>query len=371
MSKVLSVKYNKKPCYDICIEKNFKQLSAKISEVFEGERKCCIITDSTVGKLYADTVKEAVKDNFAAVEVFTFKAGEDSKNMDTVGLGLEFLLKHKFNRKDIILALGGGVVGDTAGFISSIYMRGIEFIQVPTSLLACVDSSVGGKTGVDFNGYKNIVGAFKMPKLVYINTSVLSSLTARQYYSGMGEVLKYGLIMDSKFYEWILDNMYGIFDLKSDVLEEMIEKSCACKQKVVEADPLEAGLRKTLNFGHTIGHAIEKHMDFKLLHGECVALGMVCAAHISWKRGMISMDDFYEIRDMMVPFNLPITITGMDPKEVVKLTKSDKKNDNSSKKAKFVLLSKVGKSVYDEEVSDKEMLDALEQINVTEEDLKA
>lgn len=371
MSKLINVKYNKKPCYDICIEKNFKGLSGKLSEVFQGEKKACIVTDSTVGKLYAEQVKEAVKDNFIDVKVFTFKAGEESKNMDTVNAGIEFLLENKFTRKDVILALGGGVVGDTAGFMASIYMRGIDFVQIPTSLLACVDSSVGGKTGVDYKGYKNIIGAFYMPKLVYINTGTLSSLTARQYYSGMGEVLKYGLIMDAKYYEWILDNMYGIFDLKPAILEEMIEKACTCKQKVVEADPCEAGLRKILNFGHTLGHAIEKHVDFKLLHGECVALGMICAAHISWKREMISMEDFFEIRDMMVPFNLPITVENIDPKEVVKLTKSDKKNDSGSKKAKFVLLSKVGKAVFDEEVSDEEMLTALAEIHYTEEDMKA
>lgn len=371
MSKLINVKYNKKPCYDICIEKNFKALAGKIGEIYEGKKKACIVTDSTVGPLYAETLTNAVKDCFSEIVVFTFKAGEESKNMDTVQDGMEFLLKNNFTRKDVILALGGGVVGDTAGFIASIYMRGIDFIQIPSTLLACVDSSVGGKTGVDYKGYKNIVGAFKMPRLVYINTGLLSSLTARQYYSGMGEVLKYGLIMDAKYYEWILDNMYGIFDLKPSILEEMIEKSCLCKQKVVESDPLEEGLRKILNFGRTLGHAIEKHVNFKLLHGECVALGMICAAHISWKRGMISMEDFFEIRDMMVPFNLPITIEDIDVKEVVKLTKNDKKNDSGSKKAKFVLLSKVGKAVFDEEVSDEEMLTALAEIHYTEEDMKA
>lgn len=368
MSSVLNVKLNKKPCYDIMFEKSFQALGPAVKELGFAGTKCCIITDSSVGPLYAEKVTNQLKKAFNEVYTYTFEAGEENKNLDVVRDALKFLVEHKFNRKDVIAAVGGGVVGDLAGFTASLYMRGIDFIQIPTTLLACVDSSVGGKTGVDFDGYKNMIGAFKMPRLVYINTSTLKSLTARQYYSGMGEVLKYGLIMDGAFYEWILENMYGIFDLKADILGEMIERCCELKARVVEQDPFETGLRKTLNFGHTIGHAIEKYKNFELMHGECVALGSVCAAYISWKKGMLDMEDFYEIRDMFVPFNLPITITDIDPNDIIELVKSDKKA--TDKGVSFCLLKKVGKAVISDDVTEQEMLDAIGQIHFTEDDAK-
>ena len=368
MSTVINIKLNKKPCYDVVIEKGFSRLKGYVEALQYTNNKCCIVTDSTVGPLYTEKVTKILSQCFTDVKVFTFAAGEESKNLDTVCQLLTMLTENDFTRKDVLFALGGGVVGDLTGFAASIYMRGIDFIQLPTTLLAAVDSSVGGKTGVDYDKFKNLVGAFKMPKLVYLSTNSLSTLTARQYYSGMAEVLKYGLIMDAPFYSWILEHMYEIFDLEPACLEEMIGHCVSCKAKVVEQDPYEEGLRKILNYGHTLGHAIEKHMDFKLYHGECVALGIVCASYISWKKEMLSMEEYYEIRDMMVPFNLPISIDNINLKEVVSLTKKDKKNAEG--KVRFVLLKKVGKATWDNEITDEEMLDALNQIYFSEEDMK-
>lgn len=365
MSKVLTINMNKKPLYDIVIENDFDALAERL-ESYRG-RRCMIVTDTNIGPIYKDTVTDKISDVFKEVHSFIFKAGEDSKNLDSVQDALKELVEHKFDRKDCIIALGGGVTGDLAGFTASIYMRGIDVIQIPTSLLAQVDSSIGGKTGVDFDQYKNMIGAFYMPKLVYINTATLSTLDARQFYSGMAEVMKYGLIMDASFYEWILEKMYEIQERDADVLEEMIETCCRCKQRIVERDPYEQGERALLNFGHTIGHAIEKYMDFKLLHGECVALGCVCAAYISWKKERLSMDEYYEIRDMFVPFNLPISAEHLEPEKIVELTKSDKKSDGSG--IKFILLKKVGKAVIDTTVTDEEMLAALNEINFSDEDM--
>ena len=368
MSGIVNVKLSKKPCYDVYIEKGFSRLG-KVLENFELKgKKCCIITDTNVEPLYSEKVKTTLSSIFSTIEIYSFEAGENSKNIDTVMSIIDFLVDKNFNRQDVLFALGGGVVGDVTGFAASIYMRGIEYIQLPTTLLSMVDSSVGGKTGVDFKAYKNIIGAFKMPKLVYISTNSLNTLTARQYYSGMGEVLKYGLIMDAGFYSWILENMYGIFDLNSETMEEMIKCCVELKARIVDQDPYESGLRKILNFGHTIGHAIEKYKGFTLYHGECVSLGIICASYISWKKNMLSMEEFYEIRDMFVPFNLPISIDLLDIEEIIRLTKKDKKNNDD--KVKFVLLKKVGKSVWDEVVTDEEMKDALNQINFSEEDLK-
>lgn len=358
MSKILTVTMNKKPIYDIVIENDFDALTKRLEPY--RDRRCMIVTDTNVGPIYLDAVTEKAASVYKEVYSVSFQAGEDSKNLITVQTVLKELIEHKFDRKDCIIALGGGVVGDLAGFAASIYMRGIAVIQIPTSLLAQVDSSIGGKTGVDFDQYKNMVGAFYMPKLVYINTATLSTLDARQFYSGMAEVLKYGLIMDASFYEWILQKMYEIHERDAATLEEMIETCCQCKQRVVERDPYENGERAILNFGHTLGHAIEKYMDFKLLHGECVALGSVCAAYISWKKGKLSMEEYYEIRDMFVPFQLPISLTEIEPEKIVKLTKADKKSDGGG--IKFILLKKVGKAVIDTTVTPEEMLAALQEI---------
>nr|MCR5500243.1 3-dehydroquinate synthase [Acetatifactor sp.] len=225
--------------------------------------------------------------------------------------------------------------------------------------------SIGGKTGVDFDGYKNMVGAFKMPKLVFMNFETLKTLDERQYYSGFAEIMKHGLIKDAEFYEWLLENMYEIHERDLSVLKEMLQRSCMVKKLVVEKDPTEQGDRALLNLGHTIGHAIEKAKNFALFHGECVALGCVAAAYISWKKEMLSMEEYYEIRDMFVPFCLPITVDGISPEEVLKLTKSDKKKEGDH--IKFILLKKIGKAVIDTSVTDDEILAAIKEIYFDEE----
>ena len=202
-----------------------------------------------------------------------------------------------------------------------------------------------------------------------MNLSVLKDLPGRQYFAGMAEVLKSALIKDGKFYEWLINNFYEICQREADFVEEMIFRTNEIKKSIVEKDPFEKGDRALLNFGHTLGHAIEKYKNFEMLHGECVALGCICAAYISWKRDLITSDDYYEIRDMFVPFCLPITIEDIDPKQIVSLTHSDKKADNHS--INFILLKKVGKGIIDTTVTDEEMLDALNEIHFTEEDMKA
>lgn len=360
MSKLITVNVGRKPAYDIMIEKDFFSLKQKLVEIGLNGRKCMIVSDSNVGPIYKSQIMNEIQNDCKEICYFEFTAGEASKNLETVQKLITAMIENHFTRKDFVLALGGGVTGDLAGFAASIYMRGIPFIQVPTSLLAQVDSSIGGKTGVDFEQYKNMIGAFYMPKLVYINTSTLATLDARQFYSGMAEVMKYGLIMDASFYEWMIDKMYDIHDKNHDVMEELIETCCICKQRIVERDPFENGDRALLNFGHTIGHAIEKSKNFELLHGECVALGCVCAAYISWKKNLLSMDEFYEIRDMFVPFNLPISLDELDPEEIVRLTKSDKKSEGDY--TKFILLKRVGKAVIDKTVTDDEILAAVKEI---------
>lgn len=365
MIKEINVEYksDKNNPYTIYVNDTFDLLKDKLKELYDEKKvKACIITDSNVSELYLNDVKNVIGDVFIDVYDYVFQAGEQSKNLDTVEGAYEYLTINHFNRKDVLIALGGGVVGDLTGFTAATYMRGIDFIQVPTTLLSQVDSSIGGKTGVDFKQYKNMVGAFKMPKLVYINTSVLKSLSDVQFASGMGEVLKAGLLKDGKFYEWTINNFSEINDKDPEILNEMISRSIDIKRVIVEKDPFEQGERALLNLGHTAGHAIEKYMDFKLAHGECVALGIIVAAYISWKRDLIKMEDFYEIRDMFVPFNLPITVDHIDADEIVKLTKSDKKAENGF--VKFILLKKIGKAFIENDVTDEEIKEAVNTLYI-------
>ncbi len=360
MSDILTVNYEKKPCYDIVIDNSFNELASRVKELGFENRKIAIITDTNVKALYSEEIEKILSEVSDKVIVYAIPAGEENKNLSEIEKIYQVLIEEHFDRHDLIVALGGGVVGDMAGYTAATYLRGISFIQIPTTLLAQTDSSIGGKTGVDFNGYKNMVGAFHMPRLVYINISTLNSLDERQFASGFAEVMKHGLIKDSNFYTFLIDNIYEINDKDPEVLMEMIRRSCEIKKAVVEKDPTEKGDRVLLNFGHTLGHAIEKAKNFKLTHGECVALGSIAAAFISWKKEMISMEEYYEIRDMFVPFDLPISIEDLDADEVVKLAKSDKKADQD--KIRFILLKSIGKAVVSMEVTDEEMKNALDEI---------
>ncbi len=368
MAQRMTINYEKKPCYDIVFTDSFNLLTDELQAFAIENRRVAVIADSNTEKLFGNAVLEQLAGHCKKVILHSFPAGEANKTLDTVKDIYKKLIEGEFDRKDLLIALGGGVVGDVTGYTAATYLRGVDFVQIPTTLIAQSDSSIGGKTGVDFDGYKNMVGAFYMPKLVYMNVSVLKELDDRQFYAGFAEVMKHGLIKDAMFYEWLLDNMYEIHDREEAVLEEMVMRSCTVKKLVVEKDPKEQGDRALLNFGHTIGHAIEKAMHFEMLHGECISLGMVAAAYISWKHNWLSMDEYYEVRDMFVPFNLPISIDSINPEEILRLTKSDKKMESGQ--IKFVLLKKVGKAVIDRTVTDEEILEAIREIYFSDEDAK-
>lgn len=368
MAQRMTINYEKKPCYDIVFSQSFEELGCELEDLGIKERRLCIVTDSSVEALYAQSVFEIIKDKCKKAVIFSFPSGEQSKTLDTARKVYTFLIEEGFDRGDLLIALGGGVVGDLTGFAAATYLRGIDFIQIPTTLLSQADSSIGGKTGVDFDGFKNMVGAFHMPKLVYMNVSSLKTLEERQYFSGFAEIMKHGLIRDHIFYEWLLENMYEICEREPSVLEEMVMRSSSIKKMIVEKDPMEKGDRALLNLGHTIGHAIEKAKNFELYHGECVALGCVAAAFISWKHELLTMEEYYEIRDMFVPFNLPISVEDIDAREIAALTKTDKKMDAG--KLKFILLKKVGKAMVDTSVTEEDIINAVREIVFTEDDMK-
>ena len=362
LTSSLFVKTGKNEGYSIYFEQSFDRLQELLEKNCQiSRRKICIVSDSHVFPLYGEQVVSALNGHCVSLSSFIFTAGEKNKTLGTVKQLYEHLILQHFERRDLILALGGGVVGDLAGYAAATYLRGIDFVQVPTTLLSQVDSSIGGKTGVDFDSYKNMVGAFHQPSLVYMNLNTLMSLDAQQFACGMGEILKHGLIKNADYYEWLINHIAEIQDRELPVLLEMVQESCKIKRDVVEKDPMEKGERALLNFGHTIGHAIEKVKSPQLLHGQCVALGSVAAAYISFKRGLLSTEEFYEIRDMNVGFDLSFLVDDIDSEEILKITKSDKKMDSG--KIKFVLLKNIGKAFIDHTVTDEEILEAISFIN--------
>lgn len=361
MSKDIMIQYENKPCYEIKIRPNFEDLVASLHNMNQKSyNKVCVVTDSKVAKLCLKNMYDLLKNEYNQVLTFEFPNGESSKNMDTVEKLYQVLINSHFDRGDLLIALGGGVVGDLTGFTAATYLRGIDFVQVPTTLLSQVDSSIGGKTGVDFLHYKNMVGAFYMPQLVYINTDVLHTLEDVQFQSGMGEIIKHGLIRNSNYYDWLKAHVSDITTQDANAMEEMIYQSCLIKKNVVEIDPKELGIRAYLNFGHTVGHAVEKLSDFQLYHGQCVAIGMVSAGYLSMKRNCISQEEYDDMIWTIEAFGLPRGVDGLDPQQILAATKSDKKMVGN--KIKFVILEATGNAAIDTEFTDDEILEAISVI---------
>jgi 3-dehydroquinate synthase len=271
-------------------------------------KRFVVVADSTVTKLYGDAVLASLGQAGFSAELITFPAGEASKTLATVANLASRLAQAGLDRKDGLIALGGGVTGDLTGFLASSYMRGIAFVQIPTTLLAQVDSSVGGKTGVDIPEGKNLVGAFYQPRAVYIDSLVLHTLPKAELLNGIAEVIKYGVIYDHDFFTFLEKERSAILALDLPVLEKVIETCCAIKAKVVAADEREADLRRILNFGHTIGHAVEADSGYQLAHGSAVAIGMVAASRLAVAKGMFPAVDADRLKNLIHAFGLPTSI---------------------------------------------------------------
>lgn len=348
--------------YPIYFEKDFQNLADVMREACLDEKKICIVTDSHVSPLYLNAVRNVLLNVSSDIFSFTFEAGEKNKNLNTVQELYQTLIENEMDRKGILVALGGGVVGDLTGFAAATYLRGIDFIQVPTTLLSQVDSSVGGKTGVDFLQYKNMVGAFHQPRLVYMNMGTLQSLPVREFTCGMGEILKTGLICDGDFFHFVCQNQTVISSLDFHMISRMIRRCCEIKAAVVERDPKEQGERALLNLGHTVGHAVEKLKDFQLLHGQCVGIGLIAAAFLSMNRGLLTAEEYETIRRGCQSYGLPLSVDSLNAEEVLAATKKDKKMEAGH--IKFILMDGIGKSFIDKTVTDGELLQAIREILV-------
>jgi 3-dehydroquinate synthase len=317
--------------------------------------KAAIVTNPTVSALYLSLVQNSLEDSGIEVHVVTVPDGEKYKTLDTVGAIHGKLMKAGLDRTSCVVTLGGGVIGDMAGFVAATYMRGINFVQIPTTLEAQVDASVGGKTAVDHESGKNMVGAFYQPRFVLIDTGTLLSLDKRDVRSGLAEVIKHGLIRDQALVDFLDEKMEQVAELEieADDLDWLIARNCEIKAGVVEADETEKGLREILNYGHTVGHAIESASSFRLRHGEAIALGMMAEARIAVEKGICEEDTLTLQNALLKRTGLGVWSRDVRQSAVIELMASDKKAREGV--IRFVLLEGVGRVIHSDDVSASEI----------------
>ncbi|MEH6582217.1 MAG: 3-dehydroquinate synthase [Halioglobus sp.] len=313
-----------------------------------------LISNETIAPLYMDRVKAALGERSLISEVI-LPDGEQYKSLDTLSAVFDQVMTERHNRSTTFVAIGGGVVGDITGFAAACYQRGVNFVQVPTTLLSQVDSSVGGKTGVNHPLGKNMIGAFYQPQAVLIDINTLQTLPDREFAAGLAEVVKYGLICDADFYQWLQQNIKQVLAREEAALAEAIERSCACKAQVVAADEREGGVRAILNLGHTFGHAIETAQGYGVwLHGEAVAVGMLLALQMSAARGWIAKADVTGFSQLLQAMNLPtVAPDNMSPQIFLDLMGRDKKVIDG--RLRLVLLSAIGEACVVDDVTEAEL----------------
>lgn len=344
--------------YDISIERGILSSVGKRMSLLGLKGKAAIVTNPRVGKLYGEAVSASLRSaGFEAIAI-TVPDGEEYKTIEVASTIYDGLIKHRMERSSAIVALGGGVIGDMAGFVAATYLRGVPFVQVPTTLLSQVDSSVGGKTGVNHPSGKNLIGAFYQPKAVFIDPDVLRTLDERELRAGLAEVIKYGVIWDEGFFSFLEENSEGLLSL-NDVIIKAIERSCSIKAEVVGADETESNLRAILNFGHTFGHAIESLSGYgNFRHGEAVAIGMVLASRFSARAGLCKDADAERIKALIGMMKLPTGPPAIKTGDWIAAMRLDKKVEGA--RLRFVLVNSIGRVIL-KEVNEAELRDFFSQ----------
>ncbi len=320
-----------------------------------------VITNPKIGYFYTDILVTQLKETGFEARVIEIPDGEEYKNLKTIAYLYDKLVEMHAHRKTTLIALGGGVIGDIVGFVAATFMRGIPFVQIPTTLLAQVDSSVGGKTGVNLTTAKNMVGSFWQPQAVIIDPDVLKTLSLREIKSGLAEVIKYGMIKDASFFEYLEKNIQQIERLETSAMVHIIASSCKIKAEVVEADELEMDLRAILNFGHTIGHAIESQTSYQIFrHGEAISIGMSAATKIAARLGMFPAKDVPRLTTLLQMAGLPIRFKDLSPNDLLQAMSLDKKRV-SSQQIRFILPKKIGCVMMVEDLSPQIIIDVLKE----------
>jgi 3-dehydroquinate synthase len=328
MEKIrVNLKISEDKSYDILIgEGLLTRIPADIKEAGLAY-KFAIITDTTVGELYGSALLDGFGRSGLETRLFAFPAGEENKNRETKAWIEDRMLEHKFGRDSAVIALGGGVAGDMAGYVAATYTRGLPYIQVPTTLVACVDSSIGGKTAVDTPHGKNLIGAFHQPWRVYIDVNTLHTLSGKEIREGLAEVIKYGVISDEELFSFLELNMESVFSYDMGALTHIIKRGCEIKGEVVEKDERESNLRKILNFGHTIGHAVENLSDYNISHGEAISIGMAAEGKLAVSMGLWKEEELGRLIRLLTKAGLPTSMPEyMEIQQIIDTMKLDKKS---------------------------------------------
>lgn len=346
--------------YPVIIGTDLLEKSSVLLAPYITGKSVCVVTNEVVASLFLKTLKSQLSEKFDLSEVI-LPDGEEFKNLTTLNKIFDVLLENKQSRDVTLIALGGGVVGDMTGFAAASFMRGVNFIQIPTTLLAQVDSSVGGKTGVNHALGKNMIGAFYQPRCVLADVSFLQTLPARELSAGLAEVIKYGLIADKEFFGWLQENIKKLTEGDEGTLSYAIKISCECKARIVSADETEQGLRAILNLGHTFGHAIEAHYQFQnILHGEAVAIGTCMAAHLSHDLGLINETTVEDIKKLFIAANLPIsTREKISSATLYEYMKVDKKV--KSGQMRLIVLNAIGEAKVIAGIPQEKIIKAIER----------
>ncbi|MES1963805.1 3-dehydroquinate synthase [Psychrobacter sp. AH5] len=360
---VITAQYHKKgteQANDQSSAAKFSTIAERINPYITGQQ-VLIVTNDTVAPLYLQPLQQQLSTDFQ-VAVCILPDGEQYKNQDHINKIYDALMAQHFNRDVTLVALGGGVIGDMTGFAAASFMRGVNFIQIPTTLLAQVDSSVGGKTGINHPQGKNMIGAFWQPQMVLADMTTLQTLPARELSAGIAEVIKYALIMDSEFLTWLEHNLPAMMALDLAVLGAAVKRCCDYKAKVVAQDERESGIRALLNFGHTFGHVIETHEGYgNWLHGEAVAAGMVQAAQLSQKLGWITEDEVDRVKRLLTLANLPTIPPNIATATALNLMGHDKKVKGG--KIRLILLKSLGEAVLTDDFDERLLVEVLSQHN--------
>ncbi len=364
--KKVTIKLNKNK-YNIFIKKNIiKKIPQLHKKNFHG-RKAFIITDNNVAKYYLKNLLQDFQKLCIVTNFYKVKPGENSKSFSCVQKICDALLKDNINRDDIIYALGGGVVGDLTGFISSIILRGVKFVQIPTTLLSQVDSSVGGKTGINSFYGKNLIGSFYQPKAVFIDVNTLKTLPFSEYISGYSEVLKYALINDINFFKILKKNEKKILKMQTAFLENIIAKCCKAKANIVVQDEKESNKRMLLNLGHTFAHAIEAELNFKIRHGEAVALGLLMALKLSFLKKKINNNDFVSVQKHLRKMKLPTSLKEISNRKIWSATSLIKKMQKDKKinknKLRFILCNGIGSAYISSSIVEKKIVETIKEFS--------
>ncbi len=344
--------------YDIFVGKSIYDQLTTLLKKHGTHKNTLVVADGNVMKLHGKKIRALVSSSRGKSNLYILKPGEKSKSYTELNKIYSFLLEKGYGRDTLIIAAGGGVTGDLVGYAASTFMRGVQLVHIPTTLLAAVDSSVGGKTGINFDKKKNMIGTFYQPEFVFIDTDFLATLPDPEIKSGLGEVIKYAFLSDESFFSYVSKNLEGISGRDAVVLEKTIIKSAGIKAAVVSQDERESGLRKILNLGHTFAHAYESELNFKVKHGEAVIAGIVSALILSGKMGLLPASDLEEYLKLPLKVKISPLFRSFDSAGIYRQMSSDKKNRGG--KIKFVLTSGIGKILLDVEAPRKTVMNSLE-----------